>query len=101
MWRNGLEYKQAFEYGKPLGTLLSSQLPSDQIERTGTRVNFLPDKQGKSLFGLIYIGSKSRWLLGTLNMILFLNILSMCPMSLDTLLLLKIISNLATWKPDL
>lgn len=46
VWRNGHEYKQSFEFGKSITPLSGTQLPSDQKGRTGTRVKFLPDKQG-------------------------------------------------------
>jgi DNA gyrase subunit B len=47
VWRNGQEYKQSFEFGKSIKPLNGSRLSSDQKGRTGTRVKFLPDKQGK------------------------------------------------------
>lgn len=49
VWRNEQEYKQSFEFGKSITPLSGSRLPGDQKGRTGTRVKFLPDKQGQSL----------------------------------------------------
>lgn len=45
VWRNGHEYKQEFEFGRPLGELSKQSLPIAQKDRTGTCVKFLPDKQ--------------------------------------------------------
>jgi DNA gyrase subunit B len=52
VWRNGHEYKQEFEFGRPLGELSKQSLPIAQKDRTGTCVKFLPDKQGQSSFVL-------------------------------------------------
>jgi DNA gyrase subunit B len=52
VWRNGHEYKQEFEFGRPLGELSKQSLPIAQKDRTGTCVKFLPDRQGQSSFVL-------------------------------------------------
>ncbi|KAH7373687.1 hypothetical protein KP509_17G068700 [Ceratopteris richardii] len=45
VWRNGSEYFQAYERGRPLNELSMNKLPSDESSRTGTRVRFWPDKE--------------------------------------------------------
>lgn len=45
VWRNGREYYQAFERGRPVSGLSSKELPAETNSRTGTSVKFLPDKE--------------------------------------------------------
>ncbi|MCO5601315.1 hypothetical protein L7F22_055434 [Adiantum nelumboides] len=45
VWRNGSEYFQVYERGRPLSEVLQKKLSSDKSSRTGTRVKFWPDKE--------------------------------------------------------
>ncbi|MCO5580815.1 hypothetical protein L7F22_034687 [Adiantum nelumboides] len=45
VWRNGSEYFQVYERGRPLSKVLQKKLSSDKNSRTGTRVKFWPDKE--------------------------------------------------------
>lgn len=45
VWRNGLEHFQAYERGRPVSQLTQKKLSSEESSRTGTRVNFWPDKE--------------------------------------------------------
>lgn len=46
IWRDGMEYRQKYSHGKPVTTLSCHVLPVEYKERQGTRIRFLPDKQG-------------------------------------------------------
>ncbi|KAJ7558847.1 hypothetical protein O6H91_04G058500 [Diphasiastrum complanatum] len=45
VWRDGQEYKQTFQRGKPVANLFSCKIPNGDSSRTGTYVRFLPDSQ--------------------------------------------------------
>ncbi|TXG70177.1 hypothetical protein EZV62_005112 [Acer yangbiense] len=45
VWRDGMEYLQKYERGKPVTTLTCRVLPVDSKDRQGTRIRFWPDEQ--------------------------------------------------------
>ncbi|KAI5064340.1 hypothetical protein GOP47_0021010 [Adiantum capillus-veneris] len=45
VWRNGSEYFQAYERGRPVSKVTQKPLSSEESSRTGTRVKFWPDKE--------------------------------------------------------
>ncbi|CAM6128154.1 unnamed protein product [Calypogeia fissa] len=45
VWRNGQEYEQFYERGKPVTELISRPLPVELKSRSGTRVIFKPDRE--------------------------------------------------------
>ncbi|CAA7033965.1 unnamed protein product [Microthlaspi erraticum] len=45
VWRDGTEHKQKYSRGKPIDTLLSSDLPPESKGTKGTSIRFWPDKE--------------------------------------------------------